>query len=52
MPENASAGVSVTVVSALRQPAGASSAVAGAPASMRTVTLCASSTLPASSVLE
>ena len=51
MPENASSGVSVTVVSLFRQPAGASSDVSGAPASMRTVTLCASSALPASSVL-
>ena len=51
MPEHASAGVSVTVVSLVRQPAGASSVDWGAPASMRTVTLCASSALPASSVL-
>ena len=50
MPESVSAGVSVTVVSAFRQPVGASSPVSGAPASMRTVTLCASSALPASSV--
>ena len=52
MPENASTGESVTVVSALRHPDGASLPVAGAPASIRTVTLCGVSGLPATSVLE